>query len=343
MASGGRLTAPIEGVRGAFIVSFLAVALYNFIELNFIIATTFKKRHGLYFWSFIVATWGVAIYSIGFILRDFLPRTSPYLFVTFIVVGWWPMVTGQSLVLYSRLHLVLYNRKVLRAVLAMIIANAIICNIPTIVLIYGANSANPEPFLTPYSIYEKFQVIMFFFQEMIISGLYISETTKILRIAEAAGHDRSRTRMMRHLIWVNILVGLFDIAILATELANFYSIQTAYKGFAYSVKLKLEFSILNRLVDFARSGSASSFARATDPSSTTDQSNTIDLEHLDDGGRPRQTLSNRSPRGNSRVGSQGDGAHPNVEETASVNPYAVLGMGSSGNACTSPWWSAVRG
>lgn len=342
MAPDVRLAAPIAGVGGAFIVSFLAIAVYNFVELNFIIATTFKRRRGLYFWSFVVATWGVAIYSIGFILRDFAPLTNPYLFVTFIVVGWCPMVTGQSMVLYSRLHLVLYNPRVLRGVLAMITVNAIICHIPTIVLIYGANSANPEPFITPYSVYEKFQVIMFFLQEMTISGLYISETTKILRIAEAAGHDRSRTRMMRHLIWVNILVGLFDIAILATELADFYSIQTAYKAFAYSVKLKLEFSILNRLVDFARSRTASSFTQATDPSSLTDPSTTIDLERLDDGGRPRQTLSNRRPRSSSRVGPRGDGDRPNVEETTRVNPHAIFGMRSSRNACTLPWWTAVR-
>lgn len=296
MAKSGRLTAPISGVAGSFIIGFLTVAIYNFIELNFIIATTFKKRHGLYFWSFIAACWGIPIYAIGFLLRDFVPSTNPYLYVTLIVVGWCPMVTGQSMVLYSRLHLIVYNPKVLRMVLGMIIFNAIICHIPIIVLVYGTNSSNPDPFITPYSVYEKFQVIMFFLQEMTISVLYITETTKLLRIVEVAEHDGSRSQMMRHLIWVNILVGLFDIAILTTELADLYSVQTAYKSFAYSVKLKLEFSILNRLVDVARSRSTGSFAPATDPSSITDRSTTIDLGQVDEPPRARRIPSHRMHR-----------------------------------------------
>jgi hypothetical protein len=35
-------------------------------------------------------------------------------------IGWWSMVTGQSIVLYSRLHLVVSNQRVLRRVLIMI-------------------------------------------------------------------------------------------------------------------------------------------------------------------------------------------------------------------------------
>ena len=32
------------------ITAFVSVALYNVVELNFIIFGTFKKRRGLYFW-----------------------------------------------------------------------------------------------------------------------------------------------------------------------------------------------------------------------------------------------------------------------------------------------------
>ena len=41
------------------VVVFLSVAVYNFIELNVQIFATFKRRSGLYFWSFTIATWGI--------------------------------------------------------------------------------------------------------------------------------------------------------------------------------------------------------------------------------------------------------------------------------------------
>lgn len=58
--------------------------------------------------------------------------------------------------------------------------------------------------------------------------------------------------MLWHLIAVNILVIFLDITILSLEYANQYRLQTAYKAMAYSIKLKLEFSILNTLVNITR-------------------------------------------------------------------------------------------
>jgi len=99
------------------IVCFIAIALYNVAELFFIIFATFKKRRGLYFWSFLVSTCGIGLYSIGFLLKDMSLSTQSIFFVTLIVVGWASMVTGQSVVLYSRLHLVLRKPAKLRLVL----------------------------------------------------------------------------------------------------------------------------------------------------------------------------------------------------------------------------------
>lgn len=225
--------------------------MYNFLELNFIILTTFKRRNGLYFWSFIVATWGIIIYVIGLLLRDFQLSANAYIYETLTVVGWWAMVTGQSLVLYSRLHLVLYNPVWLRAVLIMIIISAIIGYIPTSILTYGANLANPDPFVRPYIIYEKIQVTVFFVQEITISALYIFETVKLLRLTAITGPKTNRA-LMRHLIAVNAIVAILDIPILVLQYANLYDFQTTYKALAYSVKLKFEFSILNRLANAQR-------------------------------------------------------------------------------------------
>jgi hypothetical protein len=244
------------------IVVFISIALYNVLELNFVIFGTFKKRNGLYFWSFLIATWGIAPNAIGYLLKHLALTNISNLYATLIIIGWCTMVTGQSVVLYSRLHIVTRNRTALRAVLTMIVFNAIVLHIPVIVLVYGSNSANPDPFMRPYSIYEKLQLTVFFIQETIISGLYIWETMKLLKSEKDIRGRAGPKRVMNHLIYVNIIVILLDISVVALEFANYYDVQTAYKPLVYSIKLKMEFSILNRLVELTQSSThGSSYTR----------------------------------------------------------------------------------
>jgi hypothetical protein len=113
-----------------FVVIFISIALYNFIELHVLILSHFSRRKGLYFWSFTIATWGVAFNSIGYLLKHRALTTSSNLYATLILIGWCTMVSGQSVVLYSRLHLLMDNKTWLRAVLIMIITNAVCMDIP---------------------------------------------------------------------------------------------------------------------------------------------------------------------------------------------------------------------
>jgi len=50
------------------ISGFSAIAWYNSIELNVLIWMTFKRRRGLYFYSILGASWGVAYVNFFFIL-----------------------------------------------------------------------------------------------------------------------------------------------------------------------------------------------------------------------------------------------------------------------------------
>lgn len=161
----GRTAMPLE--KTFAVVALISIALYNVLELTCIIFTTFKKRRGLYFVSFCVATWGIVPYSIAFLVLGLEPPRGRaiYGFVTMIVVGWVCTVTGQSVVLYSRLHLIDRDQRHLRLVLAMIITNGIILHSATTVMVFGANSLNdPSRFYRPYSIMEKVQVTVFFIQ-----------------------------------------------------------------------------------------------------------------------------------------------------------------------------------
>ncbi|KAF5022115.1 hypothetical protein F66182_5834 [Fusarium sp. NRRL 66182] len=224
------------------VLVFFAIALYNTLELTFIIFGTFKRHSGLYFWSFFVATWGIPVYCGGFLVKYYGSPSVGYVAATLIAAGWVAVVSGQSVVLWSRLHLVLRNRFRLRMVLWMIIVNGLL-------MVYGSFSSNTAMWRRPYSIMEKIQVTVFFVQEIIISSFYIYETIKLMRLERTMGNKRGSKRLMNHLILVNVLIILLDMTILGLEYADQYQYQTAYKAFVYSAKLKLEFTILNRLVE----------------------------------------------------------------------------------------------
>ncbi|PVH70109.1 hypothetical protein DL98DRAFT_554168 [Cadophora sp. DSE1049] len=229
------------------IASFTAIAWYNCVELNVMIWLRFKKHKGLYFWSLLASSWGIIIHALAFLAKFFEVWKNDYICVTFIIIGWYFMVTGQSLVLYSRLHFVMYNKQKVRWVLYMIIADFFLFHGTTTVLIFLAHSPKEHIYAFPFSVMEKIQITAFCIQEFIISGLYVFHTRKILKTS--AIFQKSKThQVMRHLIIINVLIILMDLTLLGTEFAGHYEIETTYKSALYSIKLKLEFAILNQLV-----------------------------------------------------------------------------------------------
>jgi hypothetical protein len=98
---------------------------------------------------------------------------------------------------------------------------------------------------------EKIQLTGLCIQEFIISGLYLYATKQILQPGEAFQKKRFR-RVMLKLVYVNVLVILMDITLLCLEYANLYDIQITFKSTVYSIKLRLEFAILNQLRSIVR-------------------------------------------------------------------------------------------
>ena len=231
------------------IAAFTAVAWYNALELNVQVFLTFKRHRGLYFWSLLISSWGCILHALGFLLKFFQLTTNDYVSVTIITIGWYAMVTGQAVVLYSRLHLVVREHKVLRGVLAMIIVDAFCFHIPTTVLTYGSNSSRSEQFTAVFNVVERLQMTAFCIQEFIISGIYVYSTIRLLR---PVYHGRTRKVMMQ-LIWINMVIIGMDVVLLAMEYGKNYEIEATLKAMVYSIKLKLEFAVLNQLMTLANS------------------------------------------------------------------------------------------
>ncbi|PKY05753.1 integral membrane protein [Aspergillus campestris IBT 28561] len=250
------LSDPPEGLVGGYkgateaveilVVCFSAVALYNSIELVAVILLTFNRYTGLYFWTLLLSdVFGVVPHAVGYVLA-FFGKGPIWVGVTLSTLGFYLMVPGQSFVLYSRLHLLVQNRTLLRGVLYLIIFNTIVLLVPTTVLTYSTIYLRTEPVIRGYNVMERLQVACFCAQEMFISALYIIETAKLLRLRPA--RDAYRNRIMYELITINVVIILMDVALLVMQYVGLYILQTTLKAAVYSVKLKLECAVLRKLV-----------------------------------------------------------------------------------------------
>jgi hypothetical protein len=163
---------------------------------------------------------------------------------TLLSIGFVFMVPGQSLVLYSRLHLVVESRNLLRFVFWMILFNAVVLCVPIVTLNFHQHSARPEGYTRAYIVMVKVGTCIFTVQEIFISCIYIWEIHKTLKIIMDM---RIRTSMWQ-LVAMNLLHLTLDTALLTVGFLNYYAVLWTFKGFAYSIKLLIEFAILTQLV-----------------------------------------------------------------------------------------------
>ncbi|KAF4974584.1 hypothetical protein FZEAL_8511 [Fusarium zealandicum] len=256
------------------IAGFFAVACYNSIEILISLLNRFKRHDGLYFWSMLTATLGIVLHSLVVLLRYYSLGPN-FLLSVLTCIGWYGMVTGQSVVLYSRLHLIVSDKTKTRWVLVMIITNFFILHVPVTVLFLGSNTKDSARFLLAFNIYERIQLAGFFLQESIISGLYIWETARGLKPIFAFKRAIER-KVIRHLIIVNILVILLDITLLLTQYLSHFQIQTTYKPVVYSIKLKMEFIVLNKLLLVVKHGECSCMHAMSEPGAAAPRPSYID-------------------------------------------------------------------
>ena len=253
--SGGIIRGPLpeNTTRTSLLVGMLTLAMYMTFVIDLKVLTTFKKRNTLYFWSILVASAGIKSHSLGIILKWFVGECPWIVNTAFATFGWWGMVTGQSLVLYSRLHLVVRQQRVLRLILVMIVVDFIIFQIPTTVLTFGSNQENPGLWLKIYNVFERIQLIVFTLQELVISTIYIQAAFKMLQSTDSV--DVRQTKKL--LIYINILCIVLDIIFVIEVYTGDWIYKTGTQSLAYAIKLTVEFIILNKLLDIYRLGPGS--------------------------------------------------------------------------------------
>jgi hypothetical protein len=121
------------------------------------------------------------------------------------------------------------------------IAFNVICNhFPTTTLTFGANIIGTPIWVNGYAGMEKLQMTLFSLQEIALNSLYLYYIRRLTL-------DRKLTRLVQQTVIINIIVIMLDISMLATQYADLYTLQIMMKTIIYSMKIKLEFYILNTL------------------------------------------------------------------------------------------------
>ncbi|KAK4223421.1 hypothetical protein QBC38DRAFT_517059 [Podospora fimiseda] len=255
------------------IAAFAGISWYIGAEINTSLFILFKRRSGLYFWSCALASWGVILQPLFIILADFQLWTNLMGAIICIYLTWLIMVVPQSWLLYSRLHLIVHNDVFLKWLRVVLVVNSILFSVPTIVLgtIAQATKINPGLFRINLA-WDRVQLTVFFVQETALSLLYIWQARKYLRnssllsqpyLSETNPADDPNNssppkaspetkQVLNHLVMSNILVIALDIALLGVQYADLFYLQGAFKPCVYGVKLKVEFAILNRLLDMVK-------------------------------------------------------------------------------------------
>jgi hypothetical protein len=166
------------------------------------------------------------------------------------------MVTGFSIVLWSRLNIIVEDRRIRRGVLAMILTNGFIFHSALVTLQFGLASAKGSQraaWLRILNPMERTQITMFTVQEIIISLFYIHATWKILH--DRIVHHREQTRNVLILLFVvQTTVVMMDIVVITLDLAGWFTLKAIIHSWVYGIKLELEFVVLNQLVEIARAG-----------------------------------------------------------------------------------------
>jgi hypothetical protein len=153
----------------ALIALFAGLSIYNALEIIALIGLTFSDYCGLYFWSLLVSSLGLVPYAIGFAFKfiNILTGDAKWVSIALLDLGWYAIVTGSSVVLWSRLHLIVSGHKgnkILKWTKWMIITDAIVLHVSTTVATFGSNGdIHTARFVQAYNVIEKFQMTGFLY------------------------------------------------------------------------------------------------------------------------------------------------------------------------------------
>ncbi|KAL2851121.1 hypothetical protein BJY01DRAFT_245061 [Aspergillus pseudoustus] len=233
-----------QAIDGPFIVatSLLSISLYIVLELLVGIFTTFKRRSGLYFYSCLISTIGLASFTATYYMRIFPGLPSLPVRILFSISSA-IVVNAQHLVLYARLHVILpQHPRFHRAILIILIVSSLAFFCPQTYLEYYAGST--------YMPSDQIKILAFntvlTVREMLLCMIYLVQGIRQLKpIALIKG--RAGRNIMVQLILVQAFAIILDIGVIVVLFKASAFTRTGYTTVVIGIKLRMECAILNAL------------------------------------------------------------------------------------------------
>jgi hypothetical protein len=94
---------------------------------------------------------------------------------------------------------------------------------------------------------------MFSMQEIIISSFYVRAAYNYLQSQFNTRKGKTRNAMGL-LLFIQVIIIALDITIIVLDLSGYLKLKVIIHSFVYSVKLELEFVVLNQLIEISRIG-----------------------------------------------------------------------------------------
>jgi len=195
--------------------------------------------------TILLSTLGTIIITISHILNHLVDE--PVLGLWLEATGWIGMVTGFALVLYSRLHILITSRRILRLCLAIIIIDALLCHTPVIVASVYTGPYRAIMFRAGFSL-----AVLFVLQENAFALLYIYAFIRFVGGWRGRPWEREASALLKQLVLAEVVVFCTDAVPLSLLYTQAYIPREAIHPFCYAVKLSVEFWILNNLVRYSR-------------------------------------------------------------------------------------------
>jgi hypothetical protein len=166
-------------------------------------------------------------------------------------IGWCAMVTGFSCVLYSRLHILNPNKRFQRIILICIIVNAILFHGPVIVATIIGNIHFSKITSKVFDV-ASFTEVAFSVQETALSTYYIY---LFLQFTKDSRGEIATERTLSLLFCAESVILSVDVVLNVLLYKRLYLPRAMIQAFSSMLKLKIEYIVLNSLVDFAESRS----------------------------------------------------------------------------------------
>jgi hypothetical protein len=204
--------------------------------------------------SILVVSLGIIVETVSFILHIFILSIQSPAYFTIDTVGLIAVLTGFSMVLYSRLHLLTQNHRFMRGILIMISIVSILGLTPAVTEMIVLSTGNLSLGLQLSDIASYVQII-FAVQECVLSSLYIyffwGYTNDVPeRIKAKIQKEVKATFCLLVMAYGWIIMS--NVLIYVLDFKKIFLARDLCFNPVYAIKIEIEFFVLNRLVSISQ-------------------------------------------------------------------------------------------